>query len=186
MLGFPGKEPPMPTRRQFLLAAAATPLLAARARSQDKPAPAYSLNQDDTTLAIQSPAAKPIVTYHLKQHAAVNQHVDSGRCIPPLPTPARRVVTNLPPADHPHHRGVFLAFVETHTSINGKRIDADFWGWGEPAPVKGRRILNAELANLKADANGASFRAINDWRADDQLILTENLTAALRPSPPNG
>src|SRR5687768_13758723 len=115
MLGFPGKEPPMPTRRQFLLAAAATPLLAARARSQDKPAPAYSLNQDDTTLAIQSPAAKPIVTYHLKKPADAKLPVDSGCFFHPLHTPAGRVVTDLAPADHPHHRGVFLAFVETHT-----------------------------------------------------------------------
>jgi hypothetical protein len=183
MLAQPRKDRHMPTRREFLLAAAATPLLAARARSQNNPV--FSIKQDQTALTIQSPTAKPILTYHLKKPAGAKLPVDSACFFHPLHTPAGRVVTDLAPADHPHHRGVFLAFVETHTTIDGKKIDADFWGWGEPAPAKGRRIINAEVTNLKADAKSASFRATNHWRADDQLVLTENLTAAVRPSPPN-
>ena len=172
----------MPTRRDFLLASLATPLLANRAVSQDKPGPSFSIKQDDNSLTIQSPSAKPIVTYHLKKPPDTRLPVDSGCFFHPLFTPAGHRVTDLAPADHPHHRGVFLAFVETHANIDGKKIDADFWGWGEPAPIKGRRIVNVEVSDAKADAAGASFRAKNQWRADDQLILTEDLQAAIRPA----
>ena len=56
-------------------------------------------------------------------------------------------MTDVNPKDHPHHRGIFLAWVETH----GKK-DADFWGWGEPAPTKGRKIVFGNSAGTLRDA----------------------------------
>jgi hypothetical protein len=94
-------------------------------------------------------------------------------------TPSGVVVTDVNPKDHPHHRGIFLAWVETH----GKK-DADFWGWGEPAPTKGRKIVFGNALDTRASATGgAGFTVRNNWVADDDPVLREELTAAVHADP---
>jgi hypothetical protein len=55
------------------------------------------------------------------------------------------------------------------------RKDADFWGWGEHAPTKQRRILNRKVTDLQSGPGQARFRAQNEWKAEDDLVLTEHL-----------
>ena len=86
---------------------------------------------------VMSPKRQPIVTYWYERPEDSKLPVESGCYFHPLHTPKGVVVTDVAPPDHPHHRGVFLGWVEMH----GKK-DADFWGWGEHAPVKGRQIVN--------------------------------------------
>jgi hypothetical protein len=169
----------MPTRRQFLTASLAAPLLAKSLKAAD---PArFSVEKSDHSLNITSPANHPITTYHLTPPK--NTPIQSAAFFHPLHTPLGQVVTDLAPADHPHHRGVFLAFVETHTHFGDMEIAADFWGWGQPAPTKNRRITNHSLADLQTDATHASFKAKNLWQADDKTLLTEDLQATLRLAP---
>ena len=113
---------------------------------------------------------KPVFTYNLRPPPNSGLPVEAGSYFHPLRTPSGVVVTDFVPSDHRHHRGLFLAWVETHGAK-----DADFWGWGALAPIKDRRIVNRSLESRRD-----GFRARNDWVADDQVILQETLTTATR------
>ena len=114
---------------------------------------------------------RTLITYQLMAAPDADLPVESGGFFHPLTTPSGVVVTDLAPADHPHHRGVFLAWVEMH----GVK-DADFWGWGQHAPVKGRRIVNQRLRPRITDES-VSFRADNNWEAEDTVLIRERLEA---------
>jgi len=112
-----------------------------------------------------------MMNYWLKAPSGTALPVESGGFFHPLTTPSGVVVTDLAPDDHKHHRGVFLAWVEMH----GVK-DADFWGWGEHAPVQGRKIVNQRL-NPKITDNSVAFRADNTWEADGVVLIDERLEA---------
>ncbi len=114
---------------------------------------------------------RDLMSYWLKSPPNANLPVESGGFFHPLTTPSGVVVTDLAPDDHRHHRGVFLAWVEMH----GVK-DADFWGWGEHAPVTGRRIINKRLSP-RITNHSVSFRADNIWEADGTVLLKERLDA---------
>lgn len=57
--------------------------------------------------------------------------------------------------------------------------DADFWGWGEHAPVKDRRIVNQRLRPRITDES-VSFGADNTWEADGTVVINERLEASVR------
>lgn len=88
----------------------------------------------------------------------------------PFTTPQGFVLTEVAPKDHAHHRGLFLGWVQ----MNGPK-DADFWGWGQHAPTKGRRIIN-KVAKIHDE----KVFLFNEWRADDTLVLTEATHVDLR------
>jgi hypothetical protein len=92
----------------------------------------------------------------------------------PLTTPKGVTVTDVAPADHKHHRGIFLAWVEMH----GKK-DADFWGWGQYAPVADRVIVNKAVTGLKG-GEAAEFVVSNHWLADGEVLVKEVLTVSMR------
>jgi len=125
---------------------------------------------------------RPVLRYQLRKPADVKLPVDSGSYFHPVMTPSGVVVTDVAPKDHPHHRGIFLAWVEMH----GKK-DADFWGWGEHAPIKGRRIVNrAAEATSTSDGKPDGFRARSDWLAEDEPVMQEDLRVAVRTDPSAG
>jgi hypothetical protein len=57
---------------------------------------------------------------------------------------------------------------------------ADFWGWGRFAPKKGRVIKNRDVKLVQADAHQAELRIRNDWLADGEAMIHEELTAGIR------
>jgi hypothetical protein len=113
---------------------------------------------------------REVLRYQLKRPASGGPSVESGCYIHPLTTPSGTVVTDVAPADHRHHRGVFLGWVEMHG-----RKDADFWGWGEPAPTRNRRIANRTLEAPPPVLGFPRFRAVNEWLADGQTLAREDL-----------
>jgi methane monooxygenase PmoA-like len=115
--------------------------------------------------------AVEILRYQLTKPPGTKLSVESACYFHPLTTPKGVVVTDVAPDDHLHHRGIFLAWVEMH----GKK-DADFWGWGEKAPKKDRRIVNREVTDLK----GGSFRVRNEWLAEESVMLSEELAVSIR------
>jgi len=122
---------------------------------------------------------QPVLTYQLERPADSKLPVEGACYFHPVMTPSGVVVTDVNPKDHPHHRGIFLAWVETH----GKK-DADFWGWGEPAPTKGRKIVFGNALDTRASSrDGAGFTVHNNWLADDEPVLREELTAAVHADP---
>lgn len=96
----------------------------------------------------------------------------------PLTTPKGVVMTDVAPTDHKHHRGIFFAWLEMH----GKK-DADFWGWGQYAPVKDRVIINKGVSET-AGGESATFRVANEWQAEGEVLLKEDLKATLRTQGP--
>jgi hypothetical protein len=123
-------------------------------------------------------AGKDVLHYQIERPAAAKLPVESGGFFHPVTTPSGTVVTDLAPADHPHHRGIFLAWVEMHGAK-----DADFWGWGEHAPTKGRRIVHEGVRDTLSGGDLASFDAYNRWLAEDQPLLKEVLHVAARAEP---
>ena len=135
----------------------------------------FSIEQVGDTVIARAGASQPLFVYHLKPPADTALPVGSGDFFHPLTTPRGVVVTELAPADHRHHRGVFLAWVEMHGAK-----DADFWGWGEHAPIKDRRIVNTNL-RLREPSSANGFHADSQWRAEGAVMLTEQLDAVAAP-----
>ena len=116
---------------------------------------------------------RTLMHYWLKAPPGTALPVESGGFFHPLTTPSGEVVTDLAPADHKHHRGVFLAWVEMHGAK-----DADFWGWGEHAPIKDRKIVNQRLKpHISNDT--IKFEADNTWEAEGTVLLKEHLAASV-------
>ena len=121
---------------------------------------------------------RPVLRYQLTKPADVKLPVEGGCYFHPVMTPSGVVVTDVAPKDHPHHRGIFLAWVEMHGAK-----DADFWGWGEHAPVKGRKIVPAGSVSTRATPGEAGFMIRNNWLVDEQPLIREQLTASVRADP---
>ena len=139
----------------------------------------FSISRDDAALTIKRNDGMPVLSYNLRRPANTKLSVDTACFIHPLATPSGIVVTEVGPADHPHHRGVFLAWVEMHGAK-----DADFWGWGEHAPTKDRRIVNRDIPNFSARNGTVGFTARNDWTAEGTTILAEQLQVSVRTAAP--
>lgn len=120
-------------------------------------------------LALQVEVSAEAVTWKVDGKEAL-RYVRSGCYFHPLTTPAGTVLTEVAPPDHVHHRGIFLAWVEMHGAKDG-----DFWGWGQPAPTKGRRIVSRDV-KVEGDAVVIS----NDWVAEDVVVVRERTQAKLR------
>ena len=97
----------------------------------------------------------------------------------PVWTPGGEVVTDVAAPDHPHHRGVFCAWIDVAGDRKG-----DWWGWGARAPKDGRAIISRDAKILTAGASGAVLEARNAWRADGQDVLLE--TVRIRASQAKG
>jgi hypothetical protein len=140
-----------------------------RAQDATKKSADNANESDATTVSLATNRGeKYAATYQLRGKPNKNLSVESACYFHPFKTPAGITVTEVAPDDHPHHRGIFLAFVEMH----GK-VDADFWGWGEHAPKENRVIVNREYR-----ANGELI-ADNEWRAGNDVIIREHLVASL-------
>src|SRR6185436_731740 len=101
----------------------------------------------------------------------------SVACFHPVKTPSGERITALAPNDHPHHRGIYLAWHDAEfrqaidparatatSSLFGWNITrADFWGWGEYAPRDGRVIETREVKLVGTDATRAQIEIHNDW-----------------------
>src|SRR5262249_11347289 len=116
----------------------------------------YRLTPDTNGHSLVSPGGKTVLGYLTSKPAGSNLLARSVCCFHPFNTPAGERVTDFAPKDHPHHRGVFLAW---HSMEFRRTADfstfgptgpthgfdinrADFWGWGQFAPVDGRVITN--------------------------------------------
>jgi hypothetical protein len=95
----------------------------------------------------------------------------------PITTPSGLVVTDVGPDDHPHHRGVFLAWLEVKSATSS----GDFWGWGKYAPIEDRAIVHRSMGGISSSAGIASFQANNQWIAADKPLLKEAVNARFMP-----
>jgi hypothetical protein len=133
----------------------------------------FSIDATDQSITIKS-NNKEVLDYQLQKPDNKKYPLESACFFHPLSSPSGRVLTDFANADHPHHRGIFLGWVEMHG-----RKDADFWGWGEPAPIANRKIVHGTLDQTNTTGSGAGFQVTNDWLADNETLLREKLQAQL-------
>jgi hypothetical protein len=137
--------------------------------------PAYAISPDENGMVVKTPDGRTILRYMTRKPADCRLTANSVCCLFPLNAPSGEQVVDFAPSDHPHHRGVFL----TWHAIDGAK-PADFWGWGEWAPTKGRVIENRSVKPVRADADGAELAVRNEWVADGEALVEENTTVAAR------
>jgi hypothetical protein len=137
--------------------------------------PAYALSRDATGATLKAPDGRTVLRYETKKAPDSKLSANSACYFHPLTTPSGLPVTDAAPSDHRHHRGIFLAWYAMHGAK-----DADFWGWGQFAPVKGRVIENRGVKLAAADAKHADLAIDNDWLAEGEVMLKEHLAAAVR------
>lgn len=116
---------------------------------------------------------KAVLTYWRKVPDGTALTVSNAAFFHPFATPSGVTVTDLAPSDHKHHRGIFLAWFGVQGATSG-----DFWGWGAHAPLKGRKILNQNLAHRETDGV-VSFDAENIWDAEGTTMINERLAASV-------
>jgi Family of unknown function (DUF6807) len=131
----------------------------------------YSVEPSSDAIVVKA-GGKEVLRYQLRKPADSTLAVDSACYFHPLTTPSGAVLTDVAPKDHKHHRGIFLAWFE----MKGKK-DADFWGWGQYAPVKDRVIVNRGVSEPQQSAQGIWMDIENDWKAEGQVLLKEELRA---------
>src|SRR5215204_46686 len=149
----------------FCLFAIASFLLAAEENHN------LSVDATDQSITIKS-NNKEVLAYQLQKPDNKKYPLESACFFHPLKTPSGKILTDFANADHPHHRGIFLGWVEMHG-----RKDADFWGWGEPAPIANRKIVHATLDQTTSTSTSVGFQVTNDWLADNEPLLRERLQA---------
>lgn len=140
----------------------------------DEP-PAWELECADGAAVVKESGGAEVLRYFTTKPENTAFSANSTCCFHPFTTPGGHAVTAFAPDDHKHHRGIFLAWVEMRGAA-----DADFWGWGEHAPVKDRRIVGRSLTPLATKDGAVSFAAKNDWMAGDVTVLQETLAATAR------
>jgi hypothetical protein len=131
----------------------------------------FSIDRSDSSITIKF-NDNELLTYQLQKPDNKKYPLDSACFFHPLRSPSGKILTDLANPDHPHHRGIFLGWVEMH----GKK-DADFWGWGEPAPIANRKIVNRSVDETSTTDASATFKVTNDWLAENEPILREQLQA---------
>ena len=139
--------------------------------TRHNPKQAFTLVQDPHGRILKDPDGRTMFRYMTKKPAETKLSANSVCCLYPLNTPSGERVVDFAPSDHPHHRGVFLAW----HSISAKkaRMKADFWGWGAWAPTDGRRIKNSSVQLLQADSEHALLEVCNDWLSGNRKMIDE-------------
>jgi len=136
----------------------------------------YTLSPDEHGMVLKTPDGRTVFRYMTKKPAETNLTANSVCCLYPVFTPKGERVVDFAPGDHRHHRGVFLAW---HAMTAGQKR-ADFWGWGNFAPTEGRVIQNRSVKLAEADADHAALEVHNDWVADGEVAIEEQLAIAAR------
>ena len=161
-----------PSRRTMLQAAVAGLGAATMKAAHAAPALGFTTERTDDFVMIKDPSGKPLARY-------LFGHVPAGEKAPAVPytdythpiwTPAGVEVTDVGAKDHPHHRGVFCAWIQAEGTKNG-----DWWGWGARAPKTDRTIVGQSARIVSSSARSATVEAVNLWKAEGDEILVETI-----------
>ena len=138
-------------------------------------AKAFTLVPGEHGMLLKAPDGRTVFGYMTRKPAQSKLTANSVCCLFPVNTPSGERVVDFAPSDHPHHRGVFLAWHATEG-----RQPADFWGWGEWAPTEGRVIKNRSVKLAAADREHAVLEVRNDWVVGDEVMIEEATSLAVR------
>lgn len=150
---------------------------------------AYTLSPADYGMQLRTPDGRVVWEYMTKKPEETPLTSPSVACFHPFNTPSGERVTAIGPDDHPHHRGVYLAWHDaefrqpitprggTGALFGWNITTADFWGWGEYAPREGRVIQNSDVRLVSADGEQATVEIRNEWNVGRRKMLDEVTTA---------
>ncbi len=147
----------------------------------------YTLAPVESGMQLKGPDGHVIFNYVTKKPENIGLTSPSAAFFDPLNTPSGERVTNVAPDDHPHHRGVWFAFLDSefHTPVDFSKSTgnhpvrafsvqrADFWSWGLYAPREGRVIQNRDVKLVNADAKHAQLEIHNDWLLENKKMAEE-------------
>ena len=140
---------------------------------------------------LRTPDGRVVLEYLTSKPANVPLTGPNAACFHPVNTPSGERVSAIAPDDHPHHRGMYVAWHDsefrqpitrkTPTSpLWGWNVTkADFWGWGVYAPRDGRTIETRDLTLKSADAARAVIEVRNDWSVNQRKLAEETTTATV-------
>ena len=160
-------------------------VMAAQAPGVGPAAGAYGLVPVTDGVQLRTPDGRVMWDYLTRKPAGSTLTGDSAACFHPFNTPSGEPVTALGPDDHPHHRGIYLAWHDSEfrqpTTPRGAMsapfgwniTKADFWAWGEYAPREGRVIRTTDVRLVSADASQAVVEIRNDWTVRQRKMLDE-------------
>lgn len=131
----------------------------------------FTLTPDANGMVLKTPQGRTVFRYMTKKPEGSKLTANSVCCLYPLTTPAGEDTVEFAPSDHPHHRGVFLAW----HAMAGKS-PADFWGWGQFAPTENRVIQNRSVKLVQADARRAVIEVRNEWLVKTEVMIDEATT----------
>ena len=169
-----------------MLAVAALP---ARFSAQTAKTGTYTLTPVTYGMQLKTPDGRVVFDYMTKKPpmSEVPLTSPSVACFHPVLTPSGERVTAIAPDDHPHHRGIYLAWhdSEFRTPIDRGKMGqyappfgwgittADFWGWGEYAPRENRLIQNNAVKLNAGTASHAEVAVENAWMVGKRRLLDE-------------
>jgi hypothetical protein len=130
----------------------------------------YTLDEQAHGWLLKTPDGRKVFQYMTKKPQDAKLTANSVCNFYPVFTPKGTSVVEFAPSDHPHHRGVFL----TWHAIDGEQ-PADFWGWGEWAPVEGRVIRNRRVDLVEKSSRHALLAVRNDWFVNDSVLIEETM-----------
>lgn len=157
------------TRRAFLTATGVG-VIGAPLRGQ----PRYTLEPDAHGPTLKDPYGRVVLGYLTSKPPGLAG--SSACCIHPFNTVSGQTATDIAPADHPNHRGIFFAWHDMQFTRGSETLRGDFWGWGKFAPSDGRAIVNRDVKLRSADARSARIAVENDWTIENQPVLREATT----------
>jgi len=137
---------------------------------------AYTLGPTTNGMQLKTPDGRVVFEYLTQKPGDSGLTSPSVACFHPVNTPSGERLTALAPDDHPHHRGMYLAWHDAEfrqpigppksptSALFGWNITkVDFWGWGQYAPREGRVIQNTSVKLLEGEAAHAELEIHNDW-----------------------
>ncbi len=162
------------------------PVLSPRAFAESS----YTLVPVEYGMQLKTPNGRVVFEYVTKKPEKIGLTSPSAAYFHPVNTPSGETVTNVAPDDHPHHRGIFLGFLESEFHIPAESSKAwpdhpdhpikvfdiqrgDFWSWGFYAPRDGRVIQNRDIKLASADAKRAQLEIHNEWLIENKKLLDE-------------
>ena len=161
------------TRRTFLaLGGAATMGASLRARQ----ARIYTLEDIAAGKTLKDAQGRVVLSYLTSKPEGVPLAGNSVCCIHPFNTLGGERATDIAPADHRDHRGIFFAWHDMTFVKNGQSVKADFWGWGRFAPTADRVIRNRSVTLTGASAAAGDVAVVNDWMIGPDVVLKEEST----------
>jgi len=154
-------------------------------------APSYTLTPVANGVQLKTPDGRVVFEYLTSKPAGVPLTGPNTACFHPINTPSGERVSALAPDDHPHHRGMYIAWHDSEfrqpitrrsptSPLYGWNVTkADFWGWGQYAPRDGRVIETREAKLKAADASKAVVEIHNDWTVNTRKLAEETTLATV-------